>query len=171
MGTSPRDPADERVGLVRGVCESLRELTLDINRYARHVARSMHIPSTDVHATGILHAAPQGVSASELGQLLSLTPSATTSLIDRMERAGHAVRHVSETDARRARIVPTDLAVSVSRERFTDLNDAIQRVLDGSTPEEAEAFSVVLRRLADEMQVVVEEQRHQKYFDGRSISA
>lgn len=140
----------------REVREHLRQLNLDIDRYAHRVARGLGIPTTDVHAAGILHAAPEGLSATELGRALSLTPSATTSLIDRMEAAGHATRRVSDVDARRARIEPTELVRQESRDRFAALNDAIARVMAQSTPEEAAAFADVLGRLAAEMKGVVE---------------
>lgn len=143
----------------REVIETLRRLTLDINRYAHRVARDLKVPSTDVHAVGVLHAAQEGLSATELGQLLSLTPSATTSLIDRMEATGHATRAVSSVDARRARIEPTASAIDESRTRFAAMNDAIARVLQQSTPGEAAAFAAVLDRLAAELHTVVDDSR------------
>lgn len=143
---APEDPAHD-AELRRRVSRDLRDLGLDITRYVQAVARDLGVSTTDVHAVGVLQAGAGEPSAAELGAALGLTPSATTSLIDRLERAGHAVRETAAQDSRRARIVLTDTGRADSREHFAAMNDAVAQALSAAGPEDAETFGRVLADL------------------------
>ena len=129
---------------MREIDDLLREISLDVHRHAQWIARTMGIPATDVHAMGVLKSSKGGVTANRLGGALGLTPSATSSLIDRLEAAQYAVRSVSPIDARRADIVPTAHAIAESRERFAQLNATIDAVLDSYTDAQVRQFATIL---------------------------
>ena len=136
----------------RAAGELLRRVSMPVHRYSIGVGRALGVPPTDVHAVGVLLAAPGALSAAELGGELGLSASTTTSVIDRLEAAGHAVRSSAATDARRARIEPTPLARERSRDHFAAVNDALARALADSGPEDEAAFLRVLERVCVEME-------------------
>lgn len=132
----------------REVNELLREFCLAVHCHAALVARTMGVPAADVHALGALQGALDGMSASELGRSVGLTPSATSALIDRLVTSQHAVRSVSSHDQRRARIEVTAHGKEESRARFTQLNDAIERALDHYEEEDVRLFAAMLNDIS-----------------------
>ncbi|WP_163572378.1 MarR family transcriptional regulator [Fodinicola feengrottensis] len=76
------------------------------------VANRLGITPTDVRCLNILGAGPR--TARELAQELNLTPSAVTTVVDRLEQAGYAHRERSETDRRQ-------VTVRVDPDRFGEV--------------------------------------------------
>ncbi|WP_163511695.1 MarR family transcriptional regulator [Fodinicola acaciae] len=67
------------------------------------VANRLGITPTDVRCLNILGAGPR--TARQLADELHLTPSAITTVVDRLEKAGFARRERSETDRRQVMVV------------------------------------------------------------------
>lgn len=69
-------------------------------RFQAAVAHQLNMPITDLHALGaLLETGPIG--ASRLAELMGVTTSAITRLVDRLERAGYVRREPDPTDRRR----------------------------------------------------------------------
>jgi DNA-binding MarR family transcriptional regulator len=67
------------------------------------VANRLGITPTDVRCLNLLGAGPR--TARQLADELNLTPSAITTVVDRLEKAGFARRERSETDRRQVMVV------------------------------------------------------------------
>jgi len=68
------------------------------------LARRLGIGPTDLAATTHLTFAPEPIGPRELSARLSITPGATTELVDRLERAGHLERRRDTVDRRRVQL-------------------------------------------------------------------
>ena len=104
------------------------------------IAARLHITPTDLKCVHLLARAPR--TARALADELRLTPSAITTVIDRLERAGFATRERDSTDRRQVtvRAVPERVAEATAMyrplyERMTDLvggytDDQVALLLD-----------------------------------------
>jgi DNA-binding MarR family transcriptional regulator len=71
-----------------------------------------------------------------LAEALHLSPSATTTLIDRLEGAGHLVRRPDLSDRRRTVLDMQPQALAVASAFFEPLSVALDEVMDRYTPEQ-----------------------------------
>ena len=103
----------------------LRRLTVEVDTFSRGFAAAHALHPTDVRAlVAMLDAAFAGepLGPARLAEELGLTSAATTALLDRLERAGHAARRPHPTDRRRTIVEPTDHARQEGRQWFGELN-------------------------------------------------
>ena len=100
-GVLTPDPA------MAGAARSLRALIMAGERYRLAVAAALGLGATESQALSYL-AVHGGRGQSELARDLSLTSSAATALVDRLERHGAAERVRHPTDRRRTVIRLTD---------------------------------------------------------------
>ena len=75
------------------------------------MARRLAINCTDLAAMGHVGAAEPPIGPRELSHRLGLSPAAVTEVVDRLETAGHLVRHRDTQDRRRVQLRPSDAAV------------------------------------------------------------
>ncbi|WP_405656861.1 MarR family winged helix-turn-helix transcriptional regulator [Streptomyces sp. RK9] len=133
---SEGDSGMEIVHLLR---EAIVELALTQGEFARN--HGMH--TTDVRALiCLLDAGRAGdlLTPGRLGAQLGLNSAGTTSVIDRLERAGHLERLPDAHDRRRVRLKVSEQAVALGQGHFGPL---IARTLDLlSTFDESEAAAV-----------------------------
>ena len=118
------------------------------------VAARLGLHVTDLTSLRLLEKGP--LAAGELGQQLGLTGAAATALIDRLERAGYAVRERSAEDRRR-------ISVRANPERLRDIHSlyegqraAMSKVLEKYS--EAD-FSVIASFLKQTTEVLADEER------------
>lgn len=143
-----------RAALLHDLQQSLRVISLESRRYVGDVARSMHVPISDVHAVGVLKDARdrgEDVTASTLGQRVGLSAAAVTAMVDRMTRVGHATRERSTVDARRVVVEATDLARDESAHMFAPMNQSVAEAMAGYSDAELTTAVKVLSDLADAM--------------------
>lgn len=75
------------------------------------MARRLAVNGTDLAAMGHISAAEPPIGPRELSQRLGLSPAAVTEVVDRLETAGHLVRHRDTRDRRRVQLRPSAAAV------------------------------------------------------------
>lgn len=113
------------------LADLLYELAVGLKRLFVEVAQQADLHPTDLEALRRLHAAHEPPAVQELGLELGLSSAAVTGLVDRLERAGHAVRVSDPADRRRVRIRPTEAS---GRAVLTALSPFLVR-LDGALDE------------------------------------
>jgi DNA-binding MarR family transcriptional regulator len=146
--TTPADDlqADDR----QAALFLLRRLTVEVDTFSRGFATAHALHPTDVRAlVAMLDAtfAGEPLGPARLADELSLTSAATTALLDRMERAGHAARRPHPTDRRRTIVEPTDHARREGREWFGALNRDMLGALRDVDDAEVTAFLRVVEAL------------------------
>jgi DNA-binding MarR family transcriptional regulator len=149
MTTPDPDPPDEER---QAALFLLRRLTVEIDTFARGFAEAHELHPTDVRAlVAMLDAGRAGESMSpgRLAQELDLSSASTTALVDRLARAGHAVRRPHPTDRRRAIVEPTDGARAEGGRWFGGLNRDMLAVLDGFDDAEVDAFVRIAAALVE----------------------
>src|SRR4051812_2239299 len=123
-GATTRGPA------VEPETSALRELQSAIGEAELALARRMHLNPTDLSAMGHLAFAEESLGTGELTGRLGISPAATTELVDRLERAGHVLRHRDETDRRRVRLSPSPAATMEVLSHLGPLLDALDAVVE-----------------------------------------
>jgi len=105
----------------------LRQLTVESDRFAEMFGEAHGLHRTDLNALAvIMDAARMGtpMSPSMLASALHLSASATTSVLDRLERAGHLYRDRSATDRRKVELRMHDQARQIGAEFFLPLGES-----------------------------------------------
>ena len=82
----------------------------------------------------------------ELGTLVGLTSGSATTLVDRLERAGHLVRHRDAVDRRRVTLKATADALTNARQQMRPLEGLLEEILTAYSAEDRE---VIARFLGD----------------------
>jgi len=134
---------------MRGVAVGLQRLKSEGDRLAVAVAAHQQVNHTDLSALmQIMQGEQSGalLTPGSLQRLLGLTSGATTSVIDRLEAAGHTVRERDASDRRRVHLrfgaagsevgqryfLPLATGVAAALEDFSDADLAtVLRFLDG----------------------------------------
>jgi DNA-binding MarR family transcriptional regulator len=142
----------ERQPAIDELVDALRVFTVESDVFVDVFARAHGLGRTDLNAimwisTGIASGSP--VTLGELAQRLSLSPPATTALVDRLESAGHVVRTRDGQDRRRVTVAMQDAALRLAAAFFMPLG---QRMNDAAAPysvQELALTAAVVRRLTD----------------------
>jgi DNA-binding MarR family transcriptional regulator len=97
-----------------------------------------------------LHAAGDRMRMSELAQSLLLSRSATSRLVDRVERAGYVRREVVEDDARGREVILTDEGLAMLRSAAqVHLRGIAEHFAAHVSDDEARSLAALGERLAD----------------------
>lgn len=111
----------------------------------------------------------EAMTASDLAAELHLSPSAVTSLIDRLERVGHVNRRPHAQDGRKVVLDMTDQASDLSRRILTLIN---REVLDALARHDVDVLRVVASVLSDviaAVAVATEEIKRDVSLPGREV--
>lgn len=142
----------KRQGLPEGapdgaeLAERLRAYARGVQRVTVSLARRMGIPPTDVWALEhLLNAGPLGPV--ELGRRLGIRSASATTLVDRLERAGHAERTRPLGDRRRLAVVATPVAADAAGAAFAPLGAALEGAAAGMTAAERTTVARYLDRV------------------------
>jgi DNA-binding MarR family transcriptional regulator len=95
-----------------------------------------------------------GILASELAAVLHLHRGTLSGVVRRLETAGYVTRTLDASDARRAGLTLTAAGQRVNRRRTGTFEDAVRRVLAGTSASERAAAEQVLARLGGELRMV-----------------
>jgi DNA-binding MarR family transcriptional regulator len=127
----------------------LRELVQLSRAFERRLEKELDVNPTDREA--MEHLISRGpLSAKDLARAIGHSPGGTTSVIDRLEKSGHAERHPDPND-RRATLV---FATSASREKAESILWEMVRAVDAvATSLPAHEQGIVSRYLADVVSV------------------
>ena len=141
-------PADALGALV----VQLQTFTFEANRFAQVFAGAHSLHTTDLTALAhVSRATATGelITAGELSRVLSLSTSATTAVVDRLQRAGHVERVHDPVDRRRVRVRMTPSAQELAAQFFTPLGERMRHVLAGCGEEDLRRFGEILGRLVE----------------------
>lgn len=148
----PTGPAED---LVR----ELRTLTGDVERYVLQMSHVHHMHRTDLSAIGMVMDR-DGASPKEISTALGLSPSATSAMLDRLERAGHVERRRSEADRRGVEVQVTDSARAVGASMFGLLGRHMRDALEGVAEEDLLRAAELMRRLSAAARAAADDARH-----------
>ncbi|OXM51384.1 MarR family transcriptional regulator [Amycolatopsis thailandensis] len=126
----------------------LRQLTVESDRFAEMFGEAHGLHRTDLNALAvIMDAARMGtpMSPSMLASALHLSASATTSVLDRLERAGHLYRDRSATDRRKVELRMHDQAREIGAEFFLPLGRSYAAAWQDMGEEERRTVARFLR--------------------------
>lgn len=137
---------------------ALRRFNQETEQYIDEVSRQHSVHRTDLDAIGLVM---QRGSASpkDISEGLRLSPSATSAMLDRLERSGHMQRGRVENDRRAVRVEITDSARAVGASLFSLLASHMYRVLDTYDDEELVRMTELLERLSNAAHSASEEAR------------
>lgn len=132
---------------LQAAVQALRAVVQATQAFRRHFAESHDLTLSDTMAMS--HLAVAGtLSAGELAKRTGLKPSSLTSLLDRLERLGLAVRSTPPTNRRTLEVTLTDAGVAVLQETETWTVRALLEAGGDDLPE----FTGRLQVLATELQ-------------------
>jgi DNA-binding MarR family transcriptional regulator len=127
---------------------ALRE-ALRANSDAAHtLSLRMGVGHSDLAALDYLSTASGPVGTVELARRLGMRSASATVLVDRLEKAGHLVRHPHPEDRRRIALQVTSSARQDLLTALSPLTTAIDQLATGMQPEHAQAAAQFLRQAA-----------------------
>ncbi|MFF3321974.1 MarR family winged helix-turn-helix transcriptional regulator [Streptomyces sp. NPDC002889] len=135
---------------MRDVAQQLRSLQQSFDVFDEAAAGRLGINRTDLRCLDLVLGA-EALSAGELSAALRLSPAATTTVIDRLERAGLVARTRDEANRRRVLVTPTDAARAAEAEVYLPVGEAGAEAL-GRYDEEQLAVILDFLRAAREVQ-------------------
>lgn len=137
--TSPRPPGAPSARHAE-LARLLRELGAAMGGLSSRISAGLGVHPTDVAALRVLHAVTaEPITVGELGSRLHLSSAAVTSLVDRLEEAGHVERVRDAADRRRVRVRPTRRSFQVAGAHLQDFLDRLDAALDDFDEEELRA--------------------------------
>jgi DNA-binding MarR family transcriptional regulator len=128
---------------------ALRVLQTALSEAELALARRMRLNVTDLSAMAHLSFAERPLGTGELSGRLGLSPGATTELVDRLERAGHVLRHRDETDRRRVRLTPSPDATAEVLRRLGTLFETLDGILVDFSDDERATVQRYLAAVTD----------------------
>ncbi|QFZ19390.1 MarR family winged helix-turn-helix transcriptional regulator [Saccharothrix syringae] len=126
----------------------LRQLTVETDRFAEIFGERQRMHRTDLNALALIMDARWGgepMTPGRLAEAMNLSPSATTSVLDRLEASGHVQRARSAQDRRKVELRVNEKALRLGREFFSPLDEAFTEAWAGFSDADKE---VVARFLA-----------------------
>ncbi|MFD6751925.1 MarR family transcriptional regulator [Micromonospora gifhornensis] len=122
--------------LIRDVAMQLRLLQQSFDAFDEAAAARLGLNRTDLRALDLVLANDGPFSAGELTRALKISPAATTTVIDRLERAGLVTRTRDAENRRRVLVTATDTAREVERDIYLPVGEAGARALRGYSGEQ-----------------------------------
>jgi DNA-binding MarR family transcriptional regulator len=120
------------------------DLGVDINTVGQAAAAHIGINQTDLICLNALFR--QGpMSAGQLASVIGLTSGATTTAIDRLERAGYVHRRDDPTDRRRVLVVASEDGARQAFALFDGLLDALARLANTYTDQQLALLQDLIR--------------------------
>lgn len=144
-----------------GASDLVRELRIFNQEMEHYILRMSHMHTmhrTDLSAIGLVMERG-GATPKDIAEALGLSPSATTAMIDRLERAGHMRRERVEKDRRSVMVEITDDALAVGSSMFSLLATHMREVLDTYDDDELARMAVLMERLNRAARAASEEAR------------
>lgn len=124
----------------RQATEHLRVIQQLNEEFTRHLRSHLTVNATDLEAMQHLIVAGS-LSPGELARRLGLSSAAVTTVVDRLEQAGHAQRRPHPTDRRGLLVVPSAASVGRALGEVLPMAASIDQVLDDFSPEEQAVIS------------------------------
>lgn len=156
----PTHRTDQSTAARYAVVRLVQRLTTASGHFVDRAGGARGLHRSDLEALQVLARARESgdplVSAGGLARELSLSPSATTALVDRLVRAGHVRRAPDEVDRRRVGLEMTETAGAEARALFGPLAASMLDAMDELDDDE---IAVVARFLHLASEVVEQQDR------------
>jgi DNA-binding MarR family transcriptional regulator len=123
----------------------VRALVMESNRFLEIFSAAHELHPTDMTALNLIMTAHSPMTPGTLAKALNLSASATTSVLDRLARAGHVVRDRDPDDRRRVELRVLDAATVLAGTFFQPLAREFSAAWAGLSSEDRQ---VVARFLA-----------------------
>jgi DNA-binding MarR family transcriptional regulator len=133
------------------VAYAIREMLRANSEATQSLAQRLGLGLTDATALDHLLSSEDGLGPTELGQRLGIRSASATTLVDRLEAAGHAQRVPHPSDRRRQTVVATEHAYEEVLGALAPLHRRVDEAASRLTPEQAAATARFLREVADAM--------------------
>jgi DNA-binding MarR family transcriptional regulator len=130
----------------RVTVDLLRELAANFDALNNAASPHAGLNRTDLRALDII-AMQESLTAGQLAARLKLTTGAITGVLDRLEKAGHAIRTHDLEDRRRVVVQPTREAKQEGYLAFVDLRQDVGELLGKYSEAERETIETFLREL------------------------
>ena len=130
----------------RVTIDLLRELAANFDALNNAFSPRAGLNRTDLRALDII-SRQESLTAGQLAARLKLTTGAITGVLDRLERAGHAIRTHDAEDRRRVVVQPTQEAADENSLVFLDLAQNLEQLLDEYSEEEREVIDGFLSKI------------------------
>jgi DNA-binding MarR family transcriptional regulator len=133
------------------VMRALRTYAGSVENYMAGAGGDQRLHRTDLGALAvIMDQTSRGVlvTPTQIGHRMRLSTSATTSMLDRLERSGHVVRSPHPHDRRSVVLEVTPLTHQVGREVFGRLGQATAAAMQEYDPSQLEVIASFLERVA-----------------------
>ena len=130
----------------RVTVDLLRELAVNFDALNNAASPHAGLNRTDMRALDII-SMEESLTAGQLAARLKLTTGAITGVLDRLERAGHAVRTHDSEDRRRVVVQPSQETKREGYVMFLDLSDDLQQLLAGYSEKERALIDGFLERV------------------------
>lgn len=118
---------------------AVRALYDAVDLFDARLAAKLGVDRTALRAVNAME--DGAISPGELGRRLHLASGSVTALLDRLEQAGHIVRHLSSTDRRRRDAALTPATRRQAGERYEALAAALRAAF--AATEEAELARII----------------------------
>jgi DNA-binding MarR family transcriptional regulator len=116
--------------MIQAFGDAVREMQRATDAVDEAVAAKMGVNRTDAKCLDIV-LQYGGVTAGELAERSGMSPAATTTVIDRLERAGWVERSRDEVDRRRVLVRATPACERFSQEIFGPIVQDMEHAFDG----------------------------------------
>ncbi|MEV0368783.1 MarR family transcriptional regulator [Streptomyces sp. NPDC050636] len=151
------------------VAMRMRTLQQSIDAFDEAAAALLGLNRTDLRCLDLI-LATDAMSAGELTTAAKLSPAATTTAIDRLERAGFVARSRDATNRRRVLVSATDAAHAAEREVYGPVSEAGMRALRHYDEDQLAVigdFLETARRVQEEQTARLKELRDPARSSGR----
>ncbi|MFE2377331.1 MarR family winged helix-turn-helix transcriptional regulator [Streptomyces sp. NPDC059398] len=126
--------------------EQLRLLTLNQQRFERHLSRRLQVdPAGLAVMDHLVHTGP--TTPTDLARRLEASTAATTLVIDRLAAGGHVTRQPHPTDRRKVIITPAEHWEATAYEHVAPLVHGVTAAAEALAPEEQAVVAAFLRRI------------------------
>ncbi|MDJ0335676.1 MarR family transcriptional regulator [Salinibacterium sp. G-O1] len=133
---------------VHRATELLRELITANEAFTEHMGRQLSVNPTDLSAmTHLISGGPLGPT--ELSRRLQLSTAAVTTVVDRLESAGHVHRAQHPTDRRSVVIVPSPASVQQAMGVLIPMITGIDNVISEFPEDQRDVINAYLERVVD----------------------
>jgi DNA-binding MarR family transcriptional regulator len=136
----------------------VRALVMESNRFLEIFSAAHELHTTDMTALNLIMAARSPMTPGALAKALNLSASATTSVLDRLARAGHVVRERDPDDRRRVELHVLADAQALAARFFQPLAREYSQAWERLSPADREVVASFLSttteataRVRDEM--------------------
>ncbi|MEU8076709.1 MarR family winged helix-turn-helix transcriptional regulator [Catellatospora citrea] len=140
----------DRVAALDEVTRALQASSVESDVFVDVFARAHSLGRNDLNAImwiAVSDEAGRPITAGELAARLGLGAPATTSLIDRLEGAGHVERTRDPRDRRRVTLSMNDTALEMAREFFQPLGRRMAQAVADVPTEDLIIAADVIRRM------------------------